>query len=152
MPLKSFVIHSFLQLTSQNFEIQVLHEGISINNLYSSEFRNRWPKVRSTLWPLHYKSIGENWNVLLLTENTLKHRNGCEYDTLNREIAPVTPFMPLWSSQVVTTSFFYNNFRWKHAMKTPWLCLAQQYESNDTWPSLLPWPEVKLSYPFQLNL
>ena len=51
--------------------------AIAINNsvykMNISEFRYRWPKVRSILWPLHYKSMGEKWKAPLLNKNHSKH-------------------------------------------------------------------------------
>ena len=38
-----------------------------------SEFWYMWPKVRSTLRPLHYKSMGEKWKAPVLDENHSKH-------------------------------------------------------------------------------
>ena len=45
----------------------------SIYKIYISEFLYRWPKVRSNLRPLHYKSTGENWKPPLLDENHSRH-------------------------------------------------------------------------------
>ena len=92
--------HSY-SLHSRTLKLGVLHKEISINISYFSEFSYRWPKVKSILWPLHYKSIGENSNTLLLAENTLKHRDIGKHDKLNRKIASVTPCMLLRSSQVM---------------------------------------------------
>ena len=40
----------------------------SMYKMYISDFWYLWPKVRSILRPLHYKSMGENWNAPLLDE------------------------------------------------------------------------------------
>ena len=63
--------------------------------MYISEFCwYRWPKARSILRPLHYKSMVENWKAPLLDEairSTLKHRFLSRIDTLNRNIATSGP-------------------------------------------------------------
>ena len=51
----------------------------SIYETYISEFWYRWPKVRSILRPLHYKSMGEKWKAPLLHENHSKHSKTSGY-------------------------------------------------------------------------
>ena len=52
---------------------RLLQATVSISNMYISEFRYRWPKVCSILWPLHYTSMGEKWKAPLLDKNHSKH-------------------------------------------------------------------------------
>ena len=66
----------------------------SIYETYISEFRYRWPKVRSILRPLHYKSKEKNERRLFCTktiQNTLKHRVTGIIDFLSRNIVTSDP-------------------------------------------------------------
>ena len=91
-----------------------------------SEFWYRWPKVRSILRPLHYKSMGENERRLFCTktiQNTLKHRITGRIDFLSRNIVtgdPSSSRQGHFRSCKVTSSFSAITFdrdqleRWKH--------------------------------------
>ena len=56
-------------------KLSVLDICNSIYKMFISEFWYWWPKVRSILWPLHCKLMGEKWKVPVLDENHLKHLN-----------------------------------------------------------------------------
>ena len=45
----------------------------SMYNMFVSEFVYLWPKVRSILRPIHYKSMGEHWKAPVLDENHCEH-------------------------------------------------------------------------------
>ena len=71
-------------------KLSAIDTRISIYQMYISEFLYPWPKVRSTLRPLHYKWMGENerrpfWKKPI--RSTLKHRVTGRLDTLSRNIA-----------------------------------------------------------------
>ena len=68
-------------------KLSAIDTSNSVDKMFTSELRYRWPKVRSILWPLHYKSMGENWKRLFWTKpilNTLKHRVTGRLNTLSR--------------------------------------------------------------------
>ena len=54
-------------------KLSVIDICTSIYKMLISEFLYHWPKVRSILRPLHYKSRGEEWKAPLLEENHSKH-------------------------------------------------------------------------------
>ena len=50
-----------------------------IYKTYILEFLYLWLKVRSILWPLHYKSMGEKWKAPLLEGSHSKHSQTSVY-------------------------------------------------------------------------
>ena len=109
-----------------SLKLSAINIRTSIYETYISEFWYRWPKVRSILPPLHYKSMGEKWKAPLLKENhskTLKHRVTSRLDTLSRNIQTSDPSacrQGHFRSWKVTSSFSAITFdrdqleRWQH--------------------------------------
>ena len=85
------VIYTKCPITLKHWAIDIC---TSIYKMYISELRYSWPKVRSILRPLHYKSMGENERRLFWKKtirNTFKHRVTSRLDTLSRNIATSDP-------------------------------------------------------------
>ena len=105
--------------------------------MYISEFCYRWPKVRSILWHLPYKLIGENWKAFVLDGNHSKHSQTSGYKQLTPWIGKLRPVTPphnpkVTSGQERLPKFFGNSFyRQARAMKTSYMCSGRRYGSTE---------------------
>ena len=104
-------------------KFSVVDTSNSVYKIYISEFWFRVPKVRSTLWPLHYVN-GRKFKSACFGRKsflTLKHQVTGRIDTLNRKIPSSDPsswpqghFMR-WNDYVMKGhQQFFGNQRWKH--------------------------------------
>ena len=62
LPPKMFVMLHQLQFWEINMELSGQHKAISSYKTYIFDFWFQWLKVRSILWPPHYKAIKEKLN------------------------------------------------------------------------------------------
>ena len=113
-------------MTLITLKVSAIDIRTRIYKTYISEFWYRWPKVRSILRPLHYKSMGEKMKGASFARKpfkTLKHLVTGRIDTLSPNIVTGDPSscrQGHFRSWKVTSSFSGINFdrdqleRWKY--------------------------------------